>query len=91
MLHLKQKPASDHVDIITFYNEVFIPAVKSLLVELGPAATNSRANRGPEVNSNNDGMPFFLYCVCVTVFCLYALLVSYFDSSKKLFSLKLLA
>uniref|UniRef100_A0A453RNL1 Retinoblastoma-associated protein B-box domain-containing protein n=1 Tax=Aegilops tauschii subsp. strangulata TaxID=200361 RepID=A0A453RNL1_AEGTS len=32
------KIGEDHVDIITFYNEVFIPTVKPLLVDLGPAA-----------------------------------------------------
>ncbi|GMN55572.1 hypothetical protein TIFTF001_024684 [Ficus carica] len=46
--------AQDHVDIITFYNEIFIPAVKPLLVELGPAATNMNTNRVPEINNNND-------------------------------------
>ncbi|PON58464.1 Retinoblastoma-related protein [Parasponia andersonii] len=46
--------SQDHVDIITFYNEVFIPSVKPLLVELGPAATNTKANKVPEVNNNND-------------------------------------
>ncbi|XP_042501717.1 retinoblastoma-related protein [Macadamia integrifolia] len=45
----------EHVDIITFYNEVFIPAVKPLLVELGPAGATPEANRVPEVNNNNDG------------------------------------
>ncbi|XP_021319936.1 retinoblastoma-related protein 3 isoform X2 [Sorghum bicolor] len=33
------KTGEDHVDIITFYNEVFIPAVKPLLVEVGPGAS----------------------------------------------------
>ncbi|XP_043724607.1 retinoblastoma-related protein isoform X2 [Telopea speciosissima] len=45
----------EHVDIITFYNEVFIPAVKPLLVELGPAGATPKANRVPEVNNNADG------------------------------------
>ncbi|KAG7974483.1 hypothetical protein I3843_06G051200 [Carya illinoinensis] len=44
----------EHVDIITFYNEIFIPAVKPLLVELGPAGTTTKTNRDPEVNNNTD-------------------------------------
>ncbi|XP_041014598.1 retinoblastoma-related protein-like isoform X2 [Juglans microcarpa x Juglans regia] len=44
----------EHVDIITFYNEIFIPAVKPLLVELGPAGTTTKSNRVPEVNNNTD-------------------------------------
>ncbi|KAK6920509.1 Retinoblastoma-associated protein, A-box [Dillenia turbinata] len=43
-----------HVDIITFYNEVFIPAVKPLLVELGPAGATPKSNRGPEANGSNE-------------------------------------
>ncbi|XP_043724609.1 retinoblastoma-related protein isoform X4 [Telopea speciosissima] len=49
------KMEQEHVDIITFYNEVFIPAVKPLLVELGPAGATPKANRVPEVNNNADG------------------------------------
>lgn len=45
----------DHVDIITFYNKIFVPAVKPLLVELGPAGTAMKTNRVSEVNHNNDG------------------------------------
>ncbi|KAI4323576.1 hypothetical protein L6164_023171 [Bauhinia variegata] len=45
----------EHVDIITFYNEIFIPSVKPLLVELGPGGTTTRCNRSPEVNNKNDG------------------------------------
>ncbi|XP_057950261.1 retinoblastoma-related protein [Malania oleifera] len=45
----------EHIDIISFYNEIFIPAVKPLLVELGPAGTVQKPNRVPEANSNNDG------------------------------------
>uniref|UniRef100_A0A803N6Z5 Retinoblastoma-related protein 1 n=3 Tax=Chenopodium quinoa TaxID=63459 RepID=A0A803N6Z5_CHEQI len=44
-----------HVDIITFYNEVFIPSVKPLLVELGPHAACTRTNLIPESNSDKDG------------------------------------
>ncbi|KAF5442872.1 hypothetical protein F2P56_035485 [Juglans regia] len=46
--------SQEHVDIITFYNEIFIPAVKPLLVELGPAGTTTKTNRVPEVNNNTD-------------------------------------
>ncbi|KAF3434261.1 hypothetical protein FNV43_RR25364 [Rhamnella rubrinervis] len=48
------RPGQEHVDIITFYNEVFIPTVKPLLVELGPAGTSAKTSRVPEVNNNND-------------------------------------
>ncbi|PQQ10454.1 retinoblastoma-related protein [Prunus yedoensis var. nudiflora] len=49
------RPAQEHVDVITFYNEIFIPSVKSLLVELGSAGpTTTRANVVPEANNNND-------------------------------------
>lgn len=55
----KQRTAQEHVDIITFYNVIFIPAVKPLLVELGPAGTTTKTNRVPEVNNNNDGTLLF--------------------------------
>ncbi|RID63896.1 hypothetical protein BRARA_E02859 [Brassica rapa] len=40
----------DHVDIITFYNEIFIPAVKPLLVEIIPVKKDQamEANNKPE-------------------------------------------
>ena len=46
----------EHVDIIKFYNEIFIPATKPLLVQLGPSGANPKLNRVPEVHNNNDGM-----------------------------------
>ncbi|KAI4302480.1 hypothetical protein MLD38_038218 [Melastoma candidum] len=47
------KSGHDHVDIITFYNEMFIPSVKPLLVELGPG--RSLSNSGvTEVGSKSD-------------------------------------
>lgn len=55
-----QRPGQEHVDIIRFYNEVFIPSVKTLLVELGPAVTTTKANVVPEANNNNDGMLLLL-------------------------------
>ncbi|XP_009774792.1 retinoblastoma-related protein 1 isoform X3 [Nicotiana sylvestris] len=42
------RTGADHVDIITFYNEMFIPSVKPLLVELAPAGN-------AEKNNHNDG------------------------------------
>jgi retinoblastoma-like protein 1 len=38
---LKQRVGLSHVDIITFYNEVFVPAVKPILV--GMVSSSSRA------------------------------------------------
>ncbi|KAF5176349.1 Retinoblastoma-related protein [Thalictrum thalictroides] len=49
------KTGQDYVDIITFYNEVFIPSVKALLVELGPAGETQIINRLHGVNSNAGG------------------------------------
>ncbi|CAA0830033.1 Retinoblastoma-related protein 1 [Striga hermonthica] len=49
------KSGPDHVDIITFYNEVFVPAVKPLLVELGPGGSVHRNSHAPEASGNIDG------------------------------------
>lgn len=49
------RTGQDHVDIITFYNEIFIPSVKPLLVELVPAGATQKSNMNPEVNKNIDG------------------------------------
>ncbi|XP_040383154.1 retinoblastoma-related protein 1 [Oryza brachyantha] len=46
------KTGEEHVDIITFYNEVFIPTVKPLLVELGSGASPNKKN---EEKSAADG------------------------------------
>ncbi|XP_035817124.1 retinoblastoma-related protein 3 isoform X2 [Zea mays] len=51
------KTGEDHVDIITFYNEVFIPAVKSLLVEVGPGASASPKKKEEEKGPADVG-PF---------------------------------
>ncbi|KAJ3681300.1 hypothetical protein LUZ60_015789 [Juncus effusus] len=48
----KGKTGEDYVDIITFYNEVFIPAVKPLLVDLGPTQKNKKSDGG---KSTADG------------------------------------
>ncbi|KAF5192402.1 Retinoblastoma-related protein [Thalictrum thalictroides] len=49
------KTGQEHVDIITFYNEVFVPCVKPLLVELGPAGATLKSNLLPEVHRNTEG------------------------------------
>ncbi|KAF2555472.1 hypothetical protein F2Q68_00017879 [Brassica cretica] len=41
----------DHVDIITFYNEIFIPAVKPLLVEIIPV----KKDQAMEANNKAEG------------------------------------
>ncbi|XP_056844873.1 retinoblastoma-related protein 1-like isoform X2 [Raphanus sativus] len=41
----------DHVDIITFYNDVFIPAVKPLLVEIVPV----KKDQAVEAKNNPEG------------------------------------
>ncbi|KAK7261728.1 hypothetical protein RIF29_28046 [Crotalaria pallida] len=51
----KGRTGQEHVDIITFYNEIFIPSVKPLLVELGPGEVNMKSNQMPEINNKNDG------------------------------------
>ncbi|XP_057486240.1 retinoblastoma-related protein [Actinidia eriantha] len=49
------KTGQEHVDIITFYNEIFIPAVKPVLLEVAPVGTAQKANRNTEINNNTDG------------------------------------
>ncbi|KAJ8774008.1 hypothetical protein K2173_009439 [Erythroxylum novogranatense] len=51
----KGMTGQDHVDIITFYNEIFIPAVKPLLVEIDSAGTNTKGNQVSESSNNKDG------------------------------------
>lgn len=53
-----QRTVQDHVDIITFYNEIFIPLVKPLLVEVASAGTSTKANHVPDVNNNKEGILF---------------------------------
>ncbi|XP_029122241.1 retinoblastoma-related protein isoform X2 [Elaeis guineensis] len=43
----------EHVDIITFYNEIFIPTVKPLLMELAPAGDVTEDKN----NANGPGSP----------------------------------
>ncbi|GAB2234355.1 hypothetical protein Droror1_Dr00003603 [Drosera rotundifolia] len=49
-----KKATHDHVGIIQFYNEVFIPAVRQLLVGLGPIGANSSTNRSPESKGTDE-------------------------------------
>jgi len=63
-LDLKQKTGSEHVDIITFYNEMFIPSVKPLLVELAPAGNEQKNNHVEK--TKNDG-EFSLLCGCEVI------------------------
>ncbi|XXG49723.1 hypothetical protein AAC387_Pa02g3819 [Persea americana] len=49
------KKGQEHIDIITFYNEIFIPAVKPLLVELGPTGSTHRNPGVSEDNNNVNG------------------------------------
>nr|GEV53483.1 retinoblastoma-related protein [Tanacetum cinerariifolium] len=49
------KPGQDHVDIIMFYNQVFIPAVKPLLMELAPTGVAKTPNKVSEANNNDEG------------------------------------
>lgn len=49
------KMGQDHVDIITFYNEVFIPSVKPLLLEVGPVGIAQKNNKLSEEKNNRDG------------------------------------
>lgn len=51
----KQRKGQEHVDIISFYNAIFIPSVKPLLVELGPGGATMKSDRMPEANNKNDG------------------------------------
>ncbi|KAK8643255.1 hypothetical protein V6N13_012559 [Hibiscus sabdariffa] len=49
------RAGQDHVSIIVFYNTKFIPTVKHLVEELGPARTTRRTTRVPETNNSNEG------------------------------------
>lgn len=51
----RPRTGQEHIDIISFYNEVFIPSVKPLLVELGPGGATMRSDQPPEANNKNDG------------------------------------
>ncbi|KAL6963725.1 Retinoblastoma-related protein 1 [Sarracenia purpurea var. burkii] len=49
------KTGQEHVDIITFYNEIFIFAVKPLLVEIASVETTQKTNQTADINNNTDG------------------------------------
>ncbi|CAN1813547.1 Retinoblastoma-related protein [Linum perenne] len=42
---IAKRTGQDHVDIITFYNEVFIPVAKTQLVSIGSGGTITKANQ----------------------------------------------
>lgn len=63
----KQKSGQDHVDVITFYNEIFIPSVKPLLVELGPATANFRTINDPE-GKNSSAVTISFLCQSIVSF-----------------------
>ncbi|CAN1813540.1 Retinoblastoma-related protein [Linum perenne] len=54
-VHHNARTGQDHVDIITFYNEVFIPVAKTQLVSIGSGGTITKANQSSEVIHNKDG------------------------------------
>lgn len=51
------KTGQEHLDIITFYNEVFVPAVKQLLVEFAPHGKAQRSNHSSESNGQCPESP----------------------------------
>ncbi|KAK8669850.1 hypothetical protein V6N13_104619 [Hibiscus sabdariffa] len=51
----KGRSGQDNIDIIAFYNEIFIPSVKPLLGDLGAAGTTTRKSRVAEANNSNGG------------------------------------
>ncbi|CAN8259637.1 unnamed protein product [Cochlearia groenlandica] len=53
----KGRVGPDHVDIITFYNEVFIPAVKPLLVEIVPVRNNQAVDPNNKPEGQCHGSP----------------------------------
>ncbi|XP_073305518.1 retinoblastoma-related protein-like [Primulina huaijiensis] len=54
-VRLNGKSGPDHIDIITFYNEIFIPAVKPLLVEFASTGSAQSSSCAQEARNNNDG------------------------------------
>ncbi|GKV39649.1 hypothetical protein SLEP1_g47391 [Rubroshorea leprosula] len=52
------RTGQEHVDIITFYNEIFIPSVKPLLVEIAPVGTSTKTTQIPDAkNGQSPGSP----------------------------------
>ncbi|KAK1259915.1 Retinoblastoma-related protein [Acorus gramineus] len=54
LTHRSGRTGKEHVDIITFYNEIFIPSVRPLLVDLDSGVSTSNHNR-LEDNKIADG------------------------------------
>ncbi|XAR48259.1 hypothetical protein NMG60_11031016 [Bertholletia excelsa] len=57
LAHRRGKTGQEHVDIITFYNEIFIPAVKPLLVEIAPVGSSQKNTWNSETNNTNGQCP----------------------------------
>ncbi|KAF7824755.1 Retinoblastoma-related protein 1 [Senna tora] len=55
LAHHNGRTGQEHVNVVRFYNEIFIPSVKPLLDELRHGGTTIKSNRVPEVNNRNDG------------------------------------
>ncbi|MCL7049838.1 hypothetical protein MKW94_010697, partial [Papaver nudicaule] len=53
--HQNGKTGQEDVDIISFYNEIFVPSVKPLLVAVRSICSTSKAKQLPEPNHNIDG------------------------------------
>ncbi|KAF6134022.1 hypothetical protein GIB67_038313 [Kingdonia uniflora] len=51
----RSKSGQEHVDIIVYYNEFFIPSVKPLLVDLGSVVTIVNTKQSPEIKNMSDG------------------------------------
>ncbi|KAF6143614.1 hypothetical protein GIB67_012413 [Kingdonia uniflora] len=58
------RTGQEYVDIVAFYNEIFIPSVKPLLVELGPCGTTLKSNLIPEAKNNSEGTLSPPTCPC---------------------------
>ncbi|KAF6175309.1 hypothetical protein GIB67_021814 [Kingdonia uniflora] len=58
------RTGQEYVDIVAFYNEIFIPSVKPLLVELGPGGTTLESNLIPEAKNNSEGTLSPSTCPC---------------------------
>ncbi|CAH9069039.1 unnamed protein product [Cuscuta epithymum] len=49
------KTGTDRIDIVSFYNGVFIPAVKPLLIELGPTGASQQSNNNAGAKDSSNG------------------------------------
>lgn len=64
---LKQKNRGDGVGIITFYNKIFVPSVKSLLEEIRSAEPPKQA---PQVKNNGALAIYFSLFLFLLLDCL---------------------